>query len=287
MGELQAAPVSDGKCLTAAARLQYQRDGYFFPIPVLSAAETATLRNQLEAHERDAGAPLSGHRRHKAHLLFPWLWDLIFHPVIVDAMEDLLGPNLLCWSSSFFIKEPHDPGFVSWHQDATYWGLSSPEVATAWVALSPSTVAAGAMRVMPGSHREQVRHRDTFDENNLLTRGQEVMVEVDPARAVDLVLAPGEMSLHHVLIVHGSEPNRSADRRIGFAIRYIPTRVRQVAGAQDSAVLVRGVDTFGHFAPEQRPAYDLAPAAVAHHQAVTAAQAQTLYRGTGKQTFRA
>jgi len=272
--------------LTPAERAAYVRDGYLFPLPVLTADEAADLRARLEAWERHAGGPLAGHLRHKAHLLFPWLWDLVFHPAIVDAIEDLLGPDLLCWSSSFFIKEPHDPGFVSWHQDATYWGLSAPDVATAWVALSPSTIESGAMRVIPGTHHAQFAHRDTFDANNLLTRGQEVLVDVDPATAVDLVLAPGEMSLHHVLLVHGSEPNRSDDRRIGLAIRYVPTSVRQVAGARDSAVLVRGQDRYRHFAPERRPAYDMAPAAVALHREVTAAQAQTLYRGTGKDTFR-
>ncbi len=274
------------RALSSAGIAQYQAAGYFHPVPVLSAQEAATLRAKLEAHERAAGQVLSGHQRHKAHLLFPWLWELIFHPRILDPIEDLLGSNLLCWSSSFFVKEAHDPSFVSWHQDATYWGLSEPLVATAWIALSPSTKESGAMRVVPGSHQTQVAHRDTFDTNNLLTRGQEVMVDVEEASAVDLILAPGEMSLHHVLLVHGSEPNRSDDRRIGFAIRYIPTHVRQVAGAQDSAVLVRGVDDFKHFSPERAPAYDFAPEAVAHHREVTGAQAQTLYRGTSKQDFR-
>ncbi len=274
-----------GKRLSVAARAQYQRAGYFHPLAALSLAETHALRRKLEDYERAAGSPMAGNQRHKAHLLFPWLWELVFHPNIVDAMEDLLGPNLLCWSTTFFIKEAHDPSFVSWHQDATYWGLSTPEVATAWVALSPSTLEAGAMRVIPGTHHTQFQHRDTFEPHNLLTRGQEVAVAVNPADAVDLVLAPGEMSLHHVLLVHGSEPNRSDERRIGFAIRYVPTHVRQVAGARDSAVLVRGIDQYQHFDAEQRPAYDLAPEALAHHHAVTSRQAQTLYRGTGKQAF--
>jgi non-haem Fe2+, alpha-ketoglutarate-dependent halogenase len=276
-----------GKALSAADIARYDTDGYLCPLPAIPATEAQRLRARLEARERAAGGPFRGHLRHKVHLLLPWLWDLMCTPAILDAAEDLLGPDLLCWSTSFFTKEAGDPSFVSWHQDATYWGLSSPEVVTAWVALSPSTIAAGAMRVIPGSHRRQLAHRDTFAEHNLLTRGQEVAADVDPAEAVDLVLAPGEMSLHHVLIVHGSEPNRSADRRIGFAMRYIPTRVRQVAGARDSAALVRGVDTYRHFEPEQRPTAEFEPEAVARHRELTAAQAQTLYRGTDKQEFRA
>jgi ectoine hydroxylase-related dioxygenase (phytanoyl-CoA dioxygenase family) len=174
---------------------------------------------------------------------------------------------------------------VSWHQDATYWGLSSPDVVTAWIALSPSTIEAGAMRVLPGTQTSQVGHRDTFHQHNMLTRGQEVMVDVDGKGAVDLVLQPGEMSLHHVRLIHGSEPNRSDDRRIGFAIRYIPTSVRQIAGPRDSATLVRGIDTYHHFDDEPRPEFDMSPAALALHQSITERQAQILYRGTDTKSF--
>ena len=98
---------------------------------------------------------------------------------------------------------------MSWHQDGTYWGLSSPDVITAWIALTPSTPQSGCMKVVPGTHRSQVPHQDTFAADNLLSRGQEIAVQVNPADAVEIVLAPGEMSLHHVLIFHGSEPNRA------------------------------------------------------------------------------
>lgn len=274
------------KSLSPAALEQFRRDGYFHPVRVLSQQRARELREKLEAYERASGMPLQGAQRHKTHLLFTWLWDLVFEPTILDAVQDILGPNLLCWSASFFVKEAHDPSFVSWHQDATYWGLSSPEVVTAWVALSPSTIEAGAMRVIPGSHKQQMLHRDTYDRNNLLTRGQEIAVQVDPDQAVDLVLQPGEMSLHHVLIAHGSEPNRGADRRIGFAIRYIPTHVSQIAGERDSAVLVRGVDRFNHFELEQRPDADLSPAAVARHRVVTERSVKVLYRGTDRTEYR-
>jgi non-haem Fe2+, alpha-ketoglutarate-dependent halogenase len=162
-------------------------------------------------------------------------------------------------------------------------GLDPADVVTAWVALSDSTAANGAMRVIPGSHKlEQVGHRDTFNPENLLSRGQEVMVDVDEREAVMLELAAGEMSLHHVRLIHGSDPNPSDLRRIGFAIRYIPTTVRQVAGTHDSATLVRGVDRHGHFEAEERPDADMSPRAVAHHAAVTGAHAAILMRDTGK-----
>ena len=273
------------KRLDAATVERYWRDGYSFPHRAVSAAEAGTLRSKLEAHEARAGGPLNGSLRHKTHLLFPWLWDLVRNPGIVDSVEDLLGPNLLCWSTSFFIKEARDPAFVSWHQDATYWGLSSPDVVTAWVALSPSTLESGAMRVVPGTHAEQIKHRDTFREGNLLTRGQEVMVDIDGASAVDLLLEPGEMSLHHVRLIHGSEPNRAADRRIGFAIRYIPTSVRQTVGPRDSATLVRGVDEYKHFDAEPRPEHDMSEAALALHREITQRQAKILYAGTQVKSF--
>jgi ectoine hydroxylase-related dioxygenase (phytanoyl-CoA dioxygenase family) len=218
--------------------------------------------------------------RHKSHLLFAWLAELVRCRSILDAIEDLHGPDLLCWTTNFFIKEAADPAFVSWHQDSTYWGLSTPDVVTAWVAFTPATEANGAMEYIPGSHKlDQIPHRDTFAKHNLLTRGQEVMVEVDHSQRRIITLRPGEMSLHHVRLVHGSPPNPSNDRRIGFAIRYIPTSVAQLAG-EDSATLVRGEDRHHHFMPEPQPIRDLDPDFVALHRIITERNARILYRGT-------
>lgn len=274
------------KLLSDAAVEKYNRDGYYFPIDVLSQAETRELRRRLEAHEAETGGPIQGDRRHKAHLYLTWLNDLIRHPRILDAVEDVLGPNLFCWSTSFFIKEASDPGFVSWHQDATYWGLSSPDVMTVWLAFTPANLLNGCMKFMPGSHRVQLEHRDTFDKNNLLSRGQEIAVNVDEAQGVAGILEPGQASLHHVLLAHGSAPNKSNDRRIGFAIRYVPTYVKQAVGTEDSATLVRGVDTFGNFEHEARPSADCEPEALARHAAIVGRQVQVLYRGTGQDHFR-
>src|ERR1700675_2880254 len=151
------------KTLSPAAVAQYRRDGFYFPMRILSAEEAAGYRARLEAVERERGGSLGGELRHKGHLLFTWLDALIRHPRILDAVEDVLGPNLLCWSTSFFIKEASDPGFVSWHQDATYWGLSSPDVMTVWVAFTPANLLNGCMKFMPGSHRQQLEHKNTFD----------------------------------------------------------------------------------------------------------------------------
>jgi len=268
--------------LSEAEVRQYREQGYLFPIPVMSPAEAAALRGRLEAYEAASG-PLAGKLRHKPHLLFTWLNELIHHKAILDAVEDVIGPDILCWGTSFFIKEAQTTSFVSWHQDSTYWGLDPADVITAWVAFSDSNAANGAMRVVPGTHlMDQIPHNDTFRPDNLLSRGQEIMVDVDDAKAVMMPLRAGEMSLHHVRLIHGSDPNPSPDRRIGFAIRYIPTYVKQVAGAHDSATLVRGVDRYGHFVAEERPDADLSETALAHHAAVTGAHAAILMRGTGK-----
>lgn len=266
------------KLLTDRAIRQFAEQGYTLPVRAISEAEAADCRARLEAHEAASG-PLPKQMTQKPHLLFRWAADLARHPRVLDAVEDLIGPDILCWASTFFIKEPHSPSFISYHQDLTYWGLDPADVVTAWIALAPATIESGAMRFLPGSHTTDVLpHVDTFQPDNLLTRGQEVAVAVDESRLVDAVLAPGEMSLHHVKLVHGSMPNRSADRRIGFAVRYIPPTVRQVAGAQDSAMLVRGRDRFGHFEPEEPPEFDMAPAAVARHAAITTRKQAILYR---------
>jgi non-heme Fe2+,alpha-ketoglutarate-dependent halogenase len=273
--------------LSKAAIEAYHRDGYYFPVPVLSPDEVGYFRRALEAHEAKIGEPLQGNFRHKSHLLFTWVDELVHHPRIVDAVEQILGPNLLCWTTNFFIKEANSPGFVSWHQDAFYWGLSKDDVCTAWVALSPANLESGCMKFVPGSQtQDHLQHVDTFHKDNLLSRGQEIAVKVDAERTVDCILDPGEMSLHHVKLVHGSEPNRSNDRRIGLAIRYIPTDVKQLK-VRDSATLVRGVDRDGNFDLEPRPRVDLDEAALAAHADAVGRQVKALYSGTDKAEFRA
>jgi non-haem Fe2+, alpha-ketoglutarate-dependent halogenase len=273
------------KLLTQEQIDRFHRDGCVFPVRIMSEAQAGECRRLLEEHERRTGAPLKGDIRHKTHLLFTWLADLVRHDKILDAIEDLYGPDLFCWTTNFFIKEANNPAFVSWHQDSTYWGLSTPDVVTAWVAFTPANKSNGAMEYIPGTHTvDQIPHRDTFAKNNLLTRGQEVMVDVDQSKAVTVELQPGEMSLHHVRLVHGSPPNPSNDRRIGFAIRYIPTSVRQIAG-EDSATLVRGKDIYRHFSHEPRPTRDLDPAFLALHREITERNARILYRGTDVKSF--
>ena len=270
------------KRLDPATVAAYRRDGIHFPLRALPESEAAGLLARLEAIEAAHGGRLPARMNQKPHLLFPWLHALVRHPRILDAVEDVLGPDLLCWSAQFFAKNGGDPGYVSWHQDGTYWGLSSPDVVTAWVAFTPSTIESGCMRVVPGTQQKQFAHKDTFAESNLLSRGQEIQIDVNENHAIDVILAPGEMSLHHVLIVHGSAPNRAAHRRVGFAIRYVSADVYQTSGVRESATLVRGSDRFNHFDHELAPEADMHPDAVARHQAIVERQLKVLYAGAAK-----
>ncbi len=268
------------KGLSPETIARYRSTGVLFPRPSIGAPEAQALLEKLEALELREGGRISRRTNHKPHLLLCWLADLIRDARILDQVEALLGPNIFCWASDFFVKNPGDRKRVTWHQDSTYWGLSEPEIVTAWVAFTPSTTESGCMRVVPGSHlKDQLPHRDTFAAQNLLSRGQEVQVEVDEKQVVDVVLAQGEMSLHHVRLIHGSEPNNAPHRRIGFAIRYVPTYVRQLSGIPDAATLVRGHDEFGNFTHEPRPASDFHPDAVAFHSKIYEMQMNIIYAG--------
>jgi len=201
-------------------------------------------------------------------------------PRILDVVESILGPDIMVWGSTFFVKEPHSESYVSWHQDLRYWGFDSDAQVSAWVALSPVTRENGCMRLVPGSHKgELVDHNDTFDESNLLTRGQEAAIPIDEQAVVHVELAPGQASFHHGRLLHASAPNRPDERRIGLAINYIAPHVRQVVAKTDFAMLVRGKDRFGHFQHVPSPAGDLTDDAVAWHRHILTAQNEALYDG--------
>ena len=196
-------------------------------------------------------------------------------------MEDILGPNILAYASTLFIKEPRDPGFVSWHQDGKYMGLSENIGITAWVALSEANGESGCMSMIPGSQKKMLVHKDTFGKDNILTRGQEVQ-NVDAGKAVETPLRPGQASFHCPTVIHGSQPNRSEHRRIGFAIQtYIPTFVKSIHG-RGSAQLVRGIDTFGHFDLLQRPKSNMEEAQVIARDRINKEYANILYLGAKK-----
>ena len=228
----------------------YRRDGFVFPIDVLSEAEARSIRADLEAAEAElAGDPeRSGLLRGSVNQLLPSFDALVRNEKLLAAVAQVLGPDLLVWSANLFTKEAHSAKVVTWHQDLTYWGLDDVDEATGWVALSPATVASGCMRFVPGSHRRPiVPHVDTFAADNQLSRGQEIAVDVDEADAVAVELHTGQASLHHGHLFHASGPNGTGDRRIGVAIRYIRPTMRQRTGERWMVRLACGEDRHGHF----------------------------------------
>ncbi len=261
----------------SATLADYDRLGFASPLPALTPEQTARYRDSyLDLAERLGGAPKAT-QLSLLHLYFDWAWDLIHTPRILDAVEKTLGPDILVWSSSVFPKRARDPGYITMHQDGTYWGLEQGAVTTAWVALTPSTAQNGCMRVVGGSHRrDYLPHRETRAPHNLLTRGQEIEAEVDEEDITDIELQPGEMSLHDVRIIHGSSANRSPVPRIGYAIRYVTPTVRS-EGADHPAVLVRGRDLEGRWPLfEGPPAYRSTEEALTAHQSAAAEHLRAL-----------
>jgi non-heme Fe2+,alpha-ketoglutarate-dependent halogenase len=273
------------QALSDAQIAQMDSDGYVCPLNVLGVDEANEYRARLEAVEARQDGKLGGLQRNKSFLLFPWLDNLIRDARILDPIEQIIGPNILCWNTIFWIKEPGTGSFVSWHQDTRYWGLSSDKVLTAWLALSPAGVESGCMRVMPGTHIGDVLpHEDRYHEDNMLTRGQEISAGVEEDRARHMPLTTGQMSIHNYRLAHASGPNAHHDRRIGISMHFMPTETRQIVGDWDTAALVRGVDDYGHFQPTQRPASDLDDEAVAFHKKAAEQLNRVLYEGATENT---
>ncbi len=271
--------------LTDAQRAAYDRDGFLCPLDILTPDEAATERALVEGLERDHAGRLDKsvgeYLRLAAYLASDVPLRVARDPRVLDAVEGILGPDIMMWSCEYFIKEANSHKIVSWHQDLTYWGMDgSDHEVTAWVALSSASEAAGCMKFVPGSHKTQiVPHNDTFAEDNLLSRGQEIAVEVDEADAVAAALSPGQMSLHHGRLFHGSGPNTTDDRRIGLVIRYIRPDTPSTGQGKDFGVMMRGVDRHGTRANVAPLAGDFTPAQMALYAEVTGTQAQVLADG--------
>jgi len=223
---------------------QYEDEGFVSPINIFSKEDAKEIRDEIELIEKEMPEELEKSGRYNAHLISPLLDEVTHHPKILDAVESLIGEDILVCGTTLFIKNPHEKGFVSYHQDAKYIGLEPHNWVTAWVAITDSNENNGCMRMWSGSHKNNLKeHEQMFNEGNLLTRGQTVK-NVTKEETTPLVLTAGQMSLHHPTTVHGSELNKSDDRRIGFVIQsYIGTNVQQILG-KNSVQLARGVDNY-------------------------------------------
>ena len=272
--------------LSDALVAQYWRDGFLFPLDGLTAKEAAAARAELERIEADwldAGLPLplNTYKRINAHLVMPLVDRIARNPRILDAVEGILGPDIMVYSGEFFIKEAQTKHVVTMHQDLTYWGLGAIDgLVTVWVPLSPATRASGGMDFVAGSHKNAILpHADTFAENNLLSRGQEVAVDVAEDDKTAIELQPGQISLHHGLTIHGSGPNTSDDRRIACVIRYIRPDMATEGGHEEWVVPVRGEDRHGNFRHATSPSGLFEPEALALYETIRQSQAKVYMKG--------
>ena len=232
---------------------QYENNGFISPIDIFSKEKAKEIRDEIEKIETKMPLELSKSGRYNAHLISPLLDEVTHNSKILDGVQSLIGKNILVCGTTLFIKNPNKKGFVSYHQDAKYIGLEPHNWVTAWVAITDSNEKNGCMRMWSGSHKDNLKEHDQkFNEGNLLTRGQTVK-NVPKDKTTPLVLKAGQMSLHHPTIVHGSDLNKSNERRIGFVIQsYIATDVKQILG-KNSVQLARGVDKFNFHKKIGRP----------------------------------
>ncbi len=250
---------------------QYQRDGFVFPVDCLTADEVRHYRGELEAFEQAQGdtfGRLPDLVRSKSHLLFTWMDSLVRHPKVLDAVESLIGPDILIYHLTSWLKEPGEPSHVSWHQDGTYFGLEPFEQVTAWIALTDATPDMGCIKIIPGSQVIGQRpHRDVPTPHNLLSRGQTIDHPLDYTNYVMMPLRAGQVSLHHTHVVHCSDRNQTDQRRVGIGVSYVPTRCRLMNDAHVTATLVRGEDRYRHFGLDPAPQADFGPVERATHAA--------------------
>jgi len=258
------------KALSKQQVASFRENGFLAPLDMCGEEEAGALYRKFVALEEGCDGEVSSRFRIKAHLPFPWLCELIRHPTLLDAAEDIIGPNILCWGSSFFIKKPGDERFISWHTDTFFYGTRPADTLNAWVSLNDSDLVSGCIRFLPGSHKgPPAEHVIRPDPRNLASNGQTV-INVDESRAVDAILRPGQFSLHHESVVHGSSPNKSDHARIGISIHYIPPHVRETRFEGATAMLLRGEDTEGNWRPDPEPARDFDPDCIAFMDATYA-----------------
>jgi hypothetical protein len=258
------------KILTDDQVKAYHRDGFLFPLRAFGADDAKRYRAAVEDFEGRIGQKLTtaGIYRSRTYLLFQWAQELVRCPAVLDVVEDIIGPDILVFTTTWFIKDPGTPHIAAWHQDSTHFGLDpNDQHVTAWIALSDASLDSGCMQFATGSHkRGQLAHgygvaASVNDANQFIHEPGDLSVVADCA------LQPGEFSLHNTLLVHQSGPNNSKDRRIGIGVSYIPTSVRHTGSQRHTAHLVRGVDRYGHFDLDPPPTGDFDDAAKAAHAA--------------------
>ncbi|MCZ6627914.1 MAG: phytanoyl-CoA dioxygenase family protein, partial [SAR324 cluster bacterium] len=259
-----------GKFLSAEQIGQFQRDGYVPALTAFPVQEAARYRRCLEDFEKAQGGPLTSlgmFYMYKLHLLFNWAWQVVAHPAVLNAVEDLIGGDILVYTSKFFIKEPHTPAITAWHQDATHFGFATPASVAAWIAFADAPLESGCVEFLPGSHGlGQLQHRSKAHPDSISGGGQSIISPIDVATSVAAPLRAGQFSLHHSLCAHRSQPNMTDHRRIGLSVHYVSPAVPHLGSKRLPAALVRGRDGHGHYDLMPRPRQDFDAAAQAAHK---------------------
>ena len=241
--------------LTSEQLKQYEGKGFVAPLDALTQDEAKEVKDEIEFIEKKWPKELEGLGRNNVHYISPIFDKVVHNSKILDAVEDVIGKNILVGGTTLFIKDPDKKGFVSFHQDAKYIGFEPHNWVTAWIAITDANEENGCMRMWPGSHKNEIKnHEEKFNNNqgNLLTRGQTIE-NVPINKTVPVVLKAGQMSLHHPKTIHGSGINKSKERRIGFVIQsYIGTNVEQVIG-KVYVQQARGEDLFNYHEHTKRP----------------------------------
>jgi non-haem Fe2+, alpha-ketoglutarate-dependent halogenase len=264
------------KILSPAQIEAFERDGFVAPVRGISEQHALYYRQRLEAFE--ARYPEQRIRLdQKVHMICPWVDEMIREPSILDAAEDLIGPDILCWGTSLRAKWPDGRTFAGWHQDTAYSDVK-PIVVIVALALSTARSENGCIRGIPGSHRGPLLpHKEAFATDSLLSREQYIDAPFDRTTAVDFALDPGEIALFNNALIHSSKPNFGSDRRILFLLEMVPTYAYQHS-PRESAALVRGHDTHGNFDVDPRPQTEMGEAEVAAWQRAVEIQASVLFR---------
>ncbi|HEX5325951.1 MAG TPA: phytanoyl-CoA dioxygenase family protein [Acetobacteraceae bacterium] len=265
------------KILSPAQIEAFDRDGFVSPIRAIPAQRALYYRQRLESFEAaypDERIKLD----QKAHMICPWVDEMVHEPGILDAAEDLIGPDILCWGTSLRAKQADGRTFAGWHQDTAYADVK-PIVVIIALALSPARAENGCIRGIPGSHRGPLLpHKEAFATDSLLSREQYIITPFDETPAVDFALDPGEIALFNNAIIHSSKPNFGSDRRILFLLEMVPTRAWQHS-PRESAVLVRGHNVHNNFDIDPRPQTEMGAAELAAWQRAVELQASVLFRG--------
>lgn len=233
---------------------EFDQNGFIGPLEIMSRADALRFRDLAMAAESDVNLMNSDYRC-KSNTLFSWVDEISRHPKLIAYLTELIGPNIHCWDTLFWIKQPGDGKDVSFHQDATYWNFDNKhQAATVWFAFDDVTDDHGGVEYVKGSHRVfQRRHKDVVSDTNLLMRGQTVDEDL-PKERVKTIVPAGHVLIHSPYIIHGSSPNTATTPRVAMGMIFASTVCKPILNlSPESTVMVSGIDEFNHMIHDPQP----------------------------------